>query len=56
MGGHRQGSGGLGAPRKSGYLDGMNHIRAITTRIIIAASVALCAIVVVPDLTFAAPD
>ena len=34
----------------------MNHIRAITTRIIIAASVALCAIVVVPDLTFAAPD
>jgi len=29
----------------------MNNIRAI-----IAASVALCAIVVVPDLTFAAPD
>ena len=34
----------------------MNHIRAITTRIIIAASVALCAIVAVPDLTFAASN
>ena len=44
------------SPQMSGYPDGMNHIRAITTRIIIAASVALCAIVVVPDLTFAAPD
>ena len=34
----------------------MNHMRAITTRAIIAASVALCAIVVVPALTFAAPN
>ena len=34
----------------------MNNMRAITTRIIIAASVAICAIVAVPDLTFAAPD
>ena len=34
----------------------MNNMRAIITRTIIAASVALCAIVAVPDLTFAAPD
>ena len=34
----------------------MNNMRAIITRTIIAASVALCSIVAVPDLTFAAPD
>ena len=34
----------------------MNNMRAIITRTIIASSVALCAIVAVPDLTFAAPD
>ena len=34
----------------------MNHMRAITTRAIIAASVAVCAIMAVPALTFAAPD
>ena len=31
-------------------------MRAIVTRAVIAASVALCAIVAVPALTFAAPD
>ena len=31
----------------------MNNMRAIITRTIIAASVAICAIVAVPDLTFA---
>jgi len=44
------------SPQKSGYPDGMNHMRAITTRAIIAASVAVCAIVAVPDLQFAAPN
>jgi uncharacterized protein YjbI with pentapeptide repeats len=34
----------------------MNNMRAIITRTIIAASVALCAIVAVPDLTFAASN
>ena len=34
----------------------MANMRAITIRAIIAASVALCAIVVVPALTFAAPN
>ena len=34
----------------------MNNTRAITTRTIIASSVALCAIVAVPALTFAAPN
>ena len=34
----------------------MNNMRAIITRAIVGASVALCAIVAVPDLTFAAPD
>ena len=34
----------------------MNNMRAIITRAIIAASVALCAIVAVLDLTFAASD
>ena len=34
----------------------MNNMRAIITRAIIAASVAVCAIMAVPDLTFAAPD
>ena len=45
-----------GVPRKSGYPDDMNNMRAIITRTIIVASVALYAIVAVPDLTFAAPD
>ena len=47
---------GRASPRKSCYADRMNNMRAITTRAIIAASVALCAIVAVPDLTVAAPD
>ena len=34
----------------------MNNMRAIITRAIIAVSVAVCAIVAVPALTFAAPD
>jgi len=34
----------------------MNNMRAIVTRAVIAASVAVCAIMAVPDLTFAAPD
>ena len=34
----------------------MNNMRAITTRALVALSVALCAIVVVPDLTFAASN
>jgi uncharacterized protein YjbI with pentapeptide repeats len=34
----------------------MNNMRAITTRAIIAASVAVCAIVAVPALKFAAPN
>ena len=34
----------------------MNNIRAIITRTIIASSVALCSIVAVPALTFAAPN
>jgi uncharacterized protein YjbI with pentapeptide repeats len=34
----------------------MNNMRAIVTRAVIAASVALCAIVAVPALTFAAPN
>ena len=45
-----------GVPRKSGYPDDMNNMRAIITRTIIVASVALYAIVAVPDLTFAAPN
>jgi hypothetical protein len=34
----------------------MNNMRAIITRALVALSVALCAIVVVPDLTFAASN
>jgi len=47
---------GRASPRKSRYPDRMNNMRAITTRAIIAASVAVCAIVAVPALTFAAPN